>query len=325
MLRRLSSIAFLVTLLVAGTPRVALADAFDGCALTGSRLTANTWVSEPLYREGGTDVDWYKFTVTTAGWQLLTLGNLPADYALELWSSCSAVYRSSNRSGLWFEDIYVYLEARTWYVRVTTGAGAYSQTPYQLRWKPLAGTVQVLSSATWLDSSNKLHFAGEVLNNTSSRRTGIMVRASMYSSSNVYLGQLSGPLLRVAMHARRRAPFHIVLTPPAGYHHISNVSPTVGTVPSYWPVTGLTAAQGGPSYASAGLRWFDGVVRNPNTFTAKNVTAVLTLYKPNGAVMNAGKVATSPSTVGPGAEEYFHLGLAGPWWGLPAWDVEASK
>ena len=323
--RRFGSSLLVAILVAAMAPSVALADVFDGCSLTGATLAPNVWTSESLYREGSTDVDWFKFTPAAAGWHLITLASPPADYKLEVWGSCSAPAYVSNRPGPTYEEIYVYLTVKRWNVRITSSAGAYSPTAYKIRQKPLAEGVQVLSSASFLDTAGKLHFVGEVLNNTDSRRAGMTVRASMYSAGNTHLGYLTGGVLRAATHARRRVPFHIVITPPAGYHHLNNISTTSGTVPAYWPVGGLTVTPLPPSYALGGVRHFEGQVTNGNAFVARNVTPILTLYKPDGAVMNAGRVMTSPSSIEPTNSEYFDLGLAGPWWGVPAWDVEASK
>jgi hypothetical protein len=209
-------------------------------------------------------------------------------------------------------------------VRVV-GHGTYSPTPYQIRQRSLLESVQVLSSSAWVDSAGKLHFVGDVLNNTSSRRTGLTVRASLYSSSNAYLGQISGSLLRVATRARKRSPFHVVMTAPAGYHHMNNIGATGGTVPSYWPVTGMVAQQTGPSFTFGAVRRFNAAITNTNPFTTYNVNAILKIYNASGVVTNAGKALASPSTIAVSSTEYADVDLIGPWWGLPSWDVEASK
>lgn len=325
MLRRIVSIGLLVTVLLSGAPPVAMADAFDGCSLTAATLPDGTWVNEPLYDDdGSSDIDWFKFTTTSAGYVLLTMGKLPADYKLELWDSCSHKFLTSDRSGNSFEEIYAYLTAKTWRVRVTSNT-TYSPTPYQIRRKSLPETVQVLSSSSFMDSTGKLHFVGEVLNNTSTRKTGVNVRASMYSSSNAYLGLIQGTLLRVATHARMRSPFHIVMTPPASYHHMNNIGATGGTVPAFWPVTGMTVQQTGPSFPFGSGRRFNALITNPHPYTTYNVTAILRVYNASGAVTNAAKALASPSTIPSTGSEYVDVDLVGPWWGLPGWDIEAAK
>src|SRR3954469_10103368 len=72
------------------------ADAPGSCASATTRA-ANTWLSDTI--ASSTDIDWFRFTTTTPAWTLVTLGHLPADYDLSVYSGCSTLIASSHRSG----------------------------------------------------------------------------------------------------------------------------------------------------------------------------------------------------------------------------------
>jgi hypothetical protein len=67
----------------------------------------------------GSDIDHYKFTITTAGTITLTLTTLPANYHLRLISSTGSILATSSRSGTQNETInYTAAAGATYYARV---------------------------------------------------------------------------------------------------------------------------------------------------------------------------------------------------------------
>lgn len=66
----------------------------------------------------GTDIDYYKFVITTGGTITISLTTLPANYDLRLYNSAGAQVASSARNGTSNESIATTVAAGTWYARV---------------------------------------------------------------------------------------------------------------------------------------------------------------------------------------------------------------
>ena len=66
----------------------------------------------------GSDVDHYKFTITTGGTITLTLTTLPANYNLRLVNSAGTILNTSSNSGTTSESIAATVTAGTYYARV---------------------------------------------------------------------------------------------------------------------------------------------------------------------------------------------------------------
>ncbi len=171
---------------------VAAADAPGRCS-SAVPVARNTWVNETI--STSTDVDWFRFSTTAGSRTLITLGHLAADYDLYLYSGCSTLLASSHRSGRGYDEIYRYLAAGTYRLKVVGYAGAHSPTAYALRIRPIAWGITVLSSTTWTDAAGYLHVAGEVLNNTADNRRWIEIDATFRNSAGVALA-LRGRLQR---------------------------------------------------------------------------------------------------------------------------------
>jgi hypothetical protein len=99
-------------------------------------------VAARAHRQRG-DEDWYRFDVTTAGHHLVTLGSLPADYDLHVFTGSGRAVGSSTRDGRSYEDVYAQLGAGSYYVRVR--GSARSKTTYALQFRRLPDTLHVVS------------------------------------------------------------------------------------------------------------------------------------------------------------------------------------
>jgi hypothetical protein len=81
-----------------------------------------------------TDLDYYKFVVTTGGTATITLSTLPADYDVRLYSSNGTTQLAiSQNGGTTSETITRTYTAGTYYIRVYGFSGANSTTCYTLR------------------------------------------------------------------------------------------------------------------------------------------------------------------------------------------------
>ncbi len=106
----------------------ATATAVTGCQSTYDNTTNNATSGAAVVPfntnilgriDAGSDVDHYKFTITTGGTITLTLTTLPANYHLRLVSSAGTVLATSSNSGTTNETInYTATAATTYYARV---------------------------------------------------------------------------------------------------------------------------------------------------------------------------------------------------------------
>jgi hypothetical protein len=206
-----------------------------------------------------------------------------------------------------YEEIYRYLTAGTYNLRVSSAAGASSGRLYALRFTSLAEGVTLLSYQTWVDTSGHRKFAGEVLNNTTSRRTLVKVTATTYNASGAVLATGSRYGYVKLVSARGRTPFVITMANPTGFRTVRFVitsqvtrSSAVGNLPV--TVNSSTTDGSGRAYA--------GSVRNGNTFPVNTTTVVATLYGPTGVVLNAAIAATVPATIAAGASASFTVRFA---------------
>ncbi len=268
----------------------------NSCSSATTNSAHNTWLEEAI--DSSTDVDWYRFSITEARYVLLTLGNLPANYRLDLYSTCSTLLASSNSSaGTGYEQLYRRMDAGTYRVKVSGVLGAYHATSrYALKFRPLSSTVQVLSSSTWTDEYGYLNVAGEVLNNTSGNREYVQITGTYYDSANRVVGTGFTYTDNTIVKARTRSPFKIVDDKPAGYHHLKLTVSSASTTAS--PVAGLKVV-GGIAYTDEwGYRYNPGEVTNTNSFTARYVMVSATYYNRAGSVFNTEFTFTNPFDIG---------------------------
>lgn len=105
------------------TPPAACNATYDGTALNNNTYTGagvipfNTNINGTI--STGTDVDFYKFTITTGGTGTITLTTLPANYNLTLYNSTGTTsVATSSKTGTTNESISYTFAAGTYYVRV---------------------------------------------------------------------------------------------------------------------------------------------------------------------------------------------------------------
>jgi PKD repeat protein/glucose/arabinose dehydrogenase len=264
------------------------------CAGAGPASPLNTWVRETL--PDPADVDWFRFTTSSGRYARIVLGNLPADYRLDLFAAgCgSTPLASSNRAGTQYEEIYRYLTAGTYNVRVSSAGGGSSTSLYALRFTSLAEGLTLLSYQTWVDASGHRKFAGDILNNTTSRRTLVKVTATTYNASGTLLATGSSYGYVKLVTARGRTPFAISMANPSGFRTVRFV--IASQVTSASPVSNLQVTVDSSTTDGSG-RVYTGTVRNANTFPVNGTSVVAVLYGPTGVVLNAATAASSPATI----------------------------
>jgi peptidoglycan/xylan/chitin deacetylase (PgdA/CDA1 family) len=295
------------------------ADAPGSCASATTR-PANTWVSDTI--ASSTDIDWFRFTTTTPAWTLVTLGHLPADYDLSLYSACSTLIATSHRSSNAYDETYNYLPAGTYRVKVVGYRGASSSTSaYALRFRPLAWGLPILSSSTWTDSTGYLHVVGEVLNNTADNRRWIEIDATFLNSAGQVVGNAVGYTSVATLGPRARSPFEMRSRLPVGYQRTTlrictpfAAGCAAGQVTNA-PIGGLSVTPRTSYLDTRGSRHYPGTISNANTTGAYLTSAATTLYDSYGTVRGVGRAMSSPSTVAAGGTASFDVtgsGTASP-------------
>jgi hypothetical protein len=238
----------------------------------------------------------------------VTLGHLPANYRLDLYSACGTLLASSNRGGKTYEEIGRSLAAQSYFVKVSGISGAFSATAYRLRFRPLSSGVLVLSSTSWTDSGY-LYIHGEVFNNTSAKRQFVEIDATLYNSSGTVVDTDFTYAWLDIMPIRTRSPFELIVYPvPAGYDHYKlSVSSTTTTATS---VGNLAISPGIPFTDGISYRHYPGEVTNNNAFSVQFTQVLLTLYNNLGNVLNTDFTYTNPDTIAAGNTAPYELFIA---------------
>lgn len=276
----------------------------NSCAGATSNSAQNTWLSEKI--NSSTDIDWFRFKLTARKRVQLTLGALPEDYRLDLFSTCSTLIASSSRSGRQFEEIVKTLPAGTYRVRVR---GALSSgTAYRLRFRTLGYGLPVLSFLPDYDPGRTSDFVGEILNNTGSSRTKVRVAIRFYNSSGSLLASSTGSLGSYIIKPGGRAPFHFRGTAPLRTSRVTatvtssystTTSPTTLTVtvnPTWtWDAVCKQSPADCPWYFDPDgnvieedlQTHYGGTIRNGHAYTVKSPLIAATFYDSLGKVIDA--------------------------------------
>ncbi|HET7677637.1 MAG TPA: hypothetical protein VFK38_07270 [Candidatus Limnocylindrales bacterium] len=299
-MRRLALLCSML-LLLGAAPTATAADAPGSCASAVSK-SVGAWHSETI--GSATDVDWFRFSLTSTRRVLVTLGRLPKNYSLALYSSCGTLLATSNRAATTYEEIDRSLAAGTYRVRVAGVGGATSSSPYSLRFRPLASGVVVLSSAAWKDGAGRLHIPGEVYNNTSSTRSGVRVTVNLIHADGGIQKTVTVATEVELLRPHARSPFHFIISAPPDYARLRYrvSSAATSAVPVKLTLTNRTAYR-----ADDGSWHFPGSVRNPNSYTVRLIEVMLTLYNDRGGVFNTMTEPTTPATLISGATATFDL------------------
>jgi hypothetical protein len=289
----------------ASVGNVAAADAPGSCSGATSNSSLNKWISGAI--SSGSDRDWYRFTTSSSGYAVITLGDLAKNYRLHLYrSDCSKIV-GSDRPSTQYEEIVRSLPAGRYYVQVSPKySSAYSATPYALRFRTLSSGVKVLSKGTaWTDSIGYLHIPGEVLNTTSGTRQYVKITATLYNSANQVLKTDFTYTYLSLVGKGARAGFHLMTEKPIGYHHTSLSVSSSAT--SATPVGNLAIAAGVPYVDSIDYAHYPGEVTNGNSFSVDYVQVMMTLYNGRGGVINHEFTYTDPSTIAAGDTAPFEV------------------
>lgn len=275
------------------------AEAADTCA-TATAAPAGSWLNEKIDIPG--DVDWFQYTVPTTGYALIILGGLDADLRLDLYSSCTHLVASSQHAGLVYEGIYMRLAAGTYRVKVSAIGGAVSTNPYSLRFRKLTERVQLDSRSSWV-AAGRVTIVGVVLNNTSTYKRLVTIRADLFNAANRRIGSVSTPVYATVMNPRTRAPFRMTFTPPAGYDHYALV--TSGLTTSIHSLAGLVITPGARTIDGSGALHATGTLRNANAFSIRSATVAVTLFDNWRNVVNVLRVAPASTSLRAGATTTF--------------------
>jgi glucose/arabinose dehydrogenase len=269
-------------------------DASANCGGATAVSTSGAWRTGLLTTD--TDVDWYKFSLTSSATMRIILGNLPEDASLSLYSGCSKLLVTSDRGGTNTEEIFKSLAKGSYSIKVTT-KGTASTDPYSLNIRRMASGLSVVTSSSRVDGST-LNIVGEVYNGTSSAQGPSVITAKLYNAAGKLLATRTG---RTDMSVPKgaRVPFRMV-----------------GSVPAGWAKTVVTVAGAATSHTLANLT-FSGVTMGYDTSrlrvtgTVRSSVAVssyrvmMTTYNRVGTVVDVARAALGASTLAAGASTTF--------------------
>ncbi len=154
-----------------------------------------------------------------------------------------------------------------------------------------AGTLGFKSYLGWVYDDDSIAIVGEVLNNTTLRRTAITIRVTWFTSEEggTELGNTTDTVLLDGVARGAVGPFVVFEpTPPSGVgaFQVEILSSTTTTVA---PAGGLDITSSA-SYVDTGVRFYPGSIHNPNAFAVSNVLVTLTAYATATTETSAGDV-----------------------------------
>jgi len=246
-------------------------DASDTCSGSSITLPGGAW--RPGRLASGSDVDWYRFTNSSARSVQIVLADLPKAASLKLYSGCSKLLATSDRTGTHSEEIVKYLAKGTYAIKVTS-KGSSSDAPYQLRVRRLLSGLSVMSSSSQVDATaDTLTLVGEVWNEYGSTRGPIKVTAKLYDGDGHLLATRSASTILYAT-THGRAPFRITgslpndfakasysVSAPVANKTVRDVSvdtTSAGLVSGKYQVKGtIKATEGGVKYLKLALTLYD--------------------------------------------------------------------
>ena len=275
-----------------------VADAPDTCA-SARAITPGAWTSERASGDG--DQDWFKFSLTGKRRTVVTLGDLPVNARLELYSGCSTLLASSDQAGTRFERISRSLPAGTYRVRVLVPSGASSLTPYVVQALAVGPTVAFQSkSSAW--SAGTLRVVGEVVNGTGKTVGRVAVSATFRDAGGNVVATLNGSTFANRLGDGATSSFVVSGKVPA----YSTVSWAL--VPgAAGPVRTLSLHAFATTTGTGGTVTESGKVRNDGSTTATAVAVARTWYGSRGQVIEVRIVNVNPTTLPAGRVGTFQL------------------
>ena len=164
---------------------------------------------------------------------------------MDLYSGCSTLLQTSDRAGNGAEEIIRSLVGR--YVRREVERQRTGATPpYVVRMRKLPATVHILSTKTRIEGGT-LRLIGELYNNTTKTVGSTKVTAKLYNASNVLLATRTAYADLSYLPVGARAPFRIVGSLPAGFHHAAytiSATPTTRLIGAPNPTTTTNGPNG---------------------------------------------------------------------------------
>ena len=273
-------------------------DAPDTCPSARS-IRTGSWHAERASGDG--DEDWFSFRTPARGRVVVSLGDLPVDARLGLYSACGTPLATSDATGTHFEELTRTLAAGTYRIRVTVPSDARSMAPYVVR-AFVAGRSLAVKSATVTRGTGSVRIAGEVLNARGSTVGPITVTVRLRNAKGAVVRTLSTKAFGTRIGAGGVTPFSLTARVPgwtslryslaAGAPHASR-SLSLSAIARTIRANGTVAETGS--------------VRNTGRKTARPVTVARTWYGRRGEVLATGQVRTTPSTLRPGATGRFTI------------------
>jgi hypothetical protein len=218
-LKRALSVAVAGTIGVSSlayTAPAASADVANSCR-KAVPLSTNAWKQDTI--TSATDVDWYKFRVEKTKRVRAVLGNLPANYGIQLHSACGRVLKGSNRGATYFEEINKTLRPGTYHIRVSSG-GATSPDPYAVRfqaWK--LNRLSIVGKPRVQVDGSSLHTYVEVLNTTRFNLEYVKATVSYFNASNRKIATTTAYTHLDMVQPMQRQSIDVLRQKPRGFHH----------------------------------------------------------------------------------------------------------
>jgi Metallo-peptidase family M12B Reprolysin-like/Secretion system C-terminal sorting domain/Bacterial pre-peptidase C-terminal domain/Fibronectin type III domain len=179
---------FTTAAVVVNTCPGALDVSTNGTAAGAATIPFNTDVKGTI--SSTTDVDFYKFVITTGGTATITLTTLPGDYDVQLLSSNGTTQLAISQNGsTTSETISRTYTAGTYYVRVYGYQGANSTTCYTL--KVQKGTATRGIDATEVDNTNGI----SVLPNPTNNVANLAYKFNEAGNANIIVTDKTGAVV----------------------------------------------------------------------------------------------------------------------------------
>ena len=275
-------------------------DAPETCAAATTTSPSGSWISQ--WSSGNGDQDWFRFALTSKRRVILTLGSLPVNGRLELYSSCGTLLATSDGAGTHFEQVTRVLAAGTYRVHVSANGNAASPAPWRLRFRPLGSGMVVLSYRITGTVAGKVSVAGEAMNNSGATRGTMTVTATFLGPTGTVVGRLSGAGFAKRLGDGGITSFRLSGT-VAAYASVrfSATSATAPRIPGV-TITSLTIVAG-----VGGAATEKGAVKNTGSATARSVAVARTWYDTSGNVLAVAWGTVSPSNLAAGHSGTFSI------------------
>jgi hypothetical protein len=135
----------------------------------------------------GSDVDHYKFTITTGGTITLSLTTLPANYNLRLVNSAGTVLNTSANSSTTSESISASVTAGIYYARVYPSTTSIFNATSCYTLKVTLGTATKLNEYVFGNNSSLEVYPNPVQQVLNFKQTGGIIQAFIYDVNGVQL------------------------------------------------------------------------------------------------------------------------------------------